>query len=203
MGSIQPVAELAALARARGALAHTDAAQSVGKAALDVGRLGVDLMTIVGHKFGAPKGVAALYVRRGTRIERLLCGGGQEGGRRAGTENVLLIAGLGAAAELVSRELPATAAHMAALRDSLQSQLLEALPTGAARINGPADGALRLPNTLSIGIAGVSAAALLAELSEQLAASAGAACHSGGSHGISAVLQVRALSGSCADGGGV
>lgn len=143
----------------------------------------------VGHKFGAPKGVAVLYVRPGLRLERLLCGGGQEGGRRAGTESVLLLAGLGRAAELVSRELPATATHMADLRDSLQCQLLAGLPPGVARINGPADDALRLPNTLSIGIAGIQAAALLAALSDQLAASAGAACHSGDGHGISAVLQ--------------
>lgn len=147
----------------------------------------------VAHKFGGPKGVAALYVRRGVRLERLLCGGGQEGGRRAGTENVVLVAGLGKAAELVSRELPATAAHMAAMRDSLQQQLLAGLPPSTALIHGPADDALRLPNTLSIGIRGIAAARLLAELSEQLAASAGAACHSGGGHGVSAVLQAMAV----------
>ena len=134
--------------------------------------------------------MAALYVRRGVQLERLLCGGGQEGGRRAGTESTLLISGLGAAADIVRRELPATVAHMAALRRALQRQLLEGLAAyapGTARINGPADDARRLPNTLSIGIAGVTAAALLAELSEQLAASAGAACHSGGG-AVSAVL---------------
>lgn len=146
----------------------------------------------VGHKFGAPKGVAALFIRRGVSIERLLCGGGQEGGRRAGTENVLLLAGLGKAAELVSRELPATSAHMRTLRDSLQSQLLAGLPPGAARINGPAKDGQRLPNTLSIGIRGIQASALLAELSEQLAASAGAACHSGG-QSVSAVLRAMGV----------
>lgn len=147
----------------------------------------------MGHKFGAPKGVAALYIRADVQIDSLLCGGSQEAGRRAGTESVLLLAGLGAAAELVSRELPATAAHMAALRDSLQWQLLEGLPPGTARVNGPADDPRRLPNTLSIGVAGIQAAALLAELSEQLAASAGAACHSGGGHGVSAVLQAMGV----------
>lgn len=146
----------------------------------------------MGHKFGASKGVAALYIRRGVAIERLLCGGGQEGGRRAGTENVLLLAGFGKAAELVSRELPATSAHMRTLRDSMQSQLLAGLPAGAACINGPSDDALRLPNTLSIGIKGIQASALLAELSEQLAASAGAACHSGG-QSVSAVLRAMGV----------
>lgn len=146
----------------------------------------------VGHKFGAPKGVAALFIRRGVAIERLLCGGGQEGGQRAGTENVLLLAGLGKAAELVSHELPATSVHMCALRDSLRSQLLAGLPAGAARINGPAEDALRLPNTLSIGIKGIQASALLAQLSEQLAASAGAACHSGG-QSVSAVLRAMGV----------
>jgi cysteine desulfurase len=131
--------------------------------------------------------VAALYVRRGVALERLLAGGGQEGGRRAGTENVLLLAGLGRAAEIAARELQATARHMARMRDSLQQQLVEGLPPGAVRVNGPADDADRLPNTLSIGIRGVNAAALLQELSEQLAASAGAACHSGGA-AISPVL---------------
>lgn len=143
-------------------------------------------------QFGAPKGVAALYIRRGVQIERLLCGGGQEFGRRAGTESVLLLAGLGAAAAIVSRELPATAAHMAALRDSLQQQLLAGLPAGVARVNGPAEPAARLPNTLSIGILGIQASSLLAELSERLAASAGAACHSSGS-AVSSVLRAMGV----------
>ncbi|KAL4433218.1 hypothetical protein ABPG77_003266 [Micractinium sp. CCAP 211/92] len=192
VGSVQPIAELSALARLRGILMHSDAAQSVGKVAVDVGQLGVDMLTVVGHKFGAPKGVAALYIRRGVQIERLLCGGGQEFGRRAGTESVLLLAGLGAAAAIVSRELPATAAHMAALRDSLQQQLLAGLPAGVARVNGPAEPAARLPNTLSIGIAGIQASSLLAELSERLAASAGAACHSSGS-AVSSVLRAMGV----------
>jgi cysteine desulfurase len=232
VGSLLSVAELARLAHRHGALMHCDAAQSLGKVAVDVEALGVDLLTIVsgswgtadclladclllrsvtmhrllslaatahtlclqvGHKFGGPKGVAALYVRQGVQLERLLCGGGQESGRRAGTESVVLLAGLGKAAELVTRELPATAAHMVALRDSLQQQLLAGLPPGVARVNGPADDAMRLPNTLSIGIKGISAAALLAELSEQLAASAGAACHSSCDHGVSGVLQAMAV----------
>ncbi|KAI3426318.1 hypothetical protein D9Q98_008691 [Chlorella vulgaris] len=193
VGSLLSVAELARLAHQHGALMHCDAAQSLGKVAVDVEALGVDLLTIVGHKFGGPKGVAALYVRQGVQLERLLCGGGQESGRRAGTESVVLLAGLGKAAELVTRELPATAAHMVALRDSLQQQLLAGLPPGVAQVNGPADDAMRLPNTLSIGIKGISAAALLAELSEQLAASAGAACHSSCDHGVSGVLQAMAV----------
>ncbi|KAL4448398.1 hypothetical protein ABPG75_005617 [Micractinium tetrahymenae] len=192
VGSVQPIAELAALARERGVLMHSDAAQSLGKVAVDVKELGVDMLTIVGHKFGAPKGVAALYIRQGVQIERLLCGGGQEFGRRAGTESVLLLVGLGTAAAIVSRELPATAAHMAALRDSLQEQLLAGLPAGTARVNGPAEPAARLPNTLSIGIAGIQASTLLAELSDRLAASAGAACHSNGG-AVSAVLRAMGV----------
>lgn len=183
VGSLNPIAEIAAAARAAGALMHTDAAQSIGKVAVDVGALGVDLATIVGHKFGAPKGVAALYVRRGAALAPLLSGGGQEGGARAGTESVLLIAGLGAAADIARRELAAVSAHMAAAREALLEALLAGLPEGAARVNGPADPDQRLPNTLSISIRGLNAAALLAALSGKLAASAAAACHSGAAGG--------------------
>jgi cysteine desulfurase len=180
VGALQPVAEIAAIARRAGALMHSDAAQSVGKVPVDVSALGVDLLSVVGHKLGAPKGCAALYIREGVRLERLLCGGGQERGRRAGTESVLLIAGLGAAAAVAEAELPAAARHAASLRGRLEALLVEGLPPGSTRINGPADPALRLPNTLSIGVRGLQAAALLHQLRERLAASAGAACHSAG-----------------------
>ncbi len=181
VGSIQPIGEIARAVRAvRPSIPiHTDAAQSVGKVALDVRRLGVQLMTVVGHKFGAPKGVAALYVARGTELPRLLHGGGQESGRRAGTECVLLLSALGEAARIASRELGDLRAHMAATRARLAERLVSELPDGSTRIHGPADEAHRLPNTLSIGIRGVSAPALLERLSERLAASAGAACHTG------------------------
>lgn len=140
--------------------------------------LGVDLLTVVGHKFGAPKGVAALYVRSGTNLPKMLHGGGQESGRRAGTESVVLLSALGEAARLAREEATPLRAHMAKTRDLLKQLLVEGLPAGATRDNGPADPACRLPNTLSIGIAGVRSSELLANLSEQLAASAGAACHS-------------------------
>eukprot|EP00887_Chlorella_sp_A99_P007572 scaffold28.g7572.t1 len=191
VGSVQPVAEVAVLARARGVLVHSDAAQSLGKVPVDVGSLGVDLLTIVGHKIGAPKGVAALFIRKGVEIDRLLCGGGQELGRRAGTENVALAVGLGRAASLVKEELEQTRRHMAATRDRLQQLLLEALPH--ARVNGPAEPACRLPNTLSISIPGVSASRLLATLADRLAVSAGAACHSDGGPAVSAVLVAMGL----------
>ncbi|GBF95040.1 cysteine desulfurase [Raphidocelis subcapitata] len=203
VGSIQPIAEIAEVARAAGALMHTDAAQSIGKARgagagllaqtlwveVDVGRLGVDALTIVGHKFGAPKGMAALYIRRGVQLDSLLFGGGQEHGRRAGTESVLLIAGLGAAAEAAQRELPALASHMRATRAALAAALLSGLPPGAARVNGPADGARRLPNTLSVSLRGVDAGALLAGLGDRVAASAAAACHSAAGGAASHVLR--------------
>lgn len=190
VGSIQPVAEIAAAARATGALMHSDAAQSVGKTPVDVQALGVDLLTVVGHKFGAPKGVAALYVRRGVEIDALLRGGGQEFGARAGTESVLLIAGLGAAAALARRELAPLSAHMAARRDELEAALLGGFAAmGAeARVNGPAEASARLPNTLSLSVRGLDAARLLADLSDRLAASAAAACHTGSHARVSAVL---------------
>ena len=155
---------MAAAARGRGILTHCDAAQSAGKVAVKVNALGVDLLTLVAHKFGGPKGVAALYVRSGTALQPLLRGGGQEGGRRAGTESVLHIVGMGAAAQLAEAEAGATAAHMAALRGRLQAGLEDELggPDGlGVRVHGPADAARRLPNTLSIGLRGISASALL------------------------------------------
>jgi cysteine desulfurase len=196
-GALQPVAAAAAAARAAGApLVFADAAQSAGKVPLDVQALGVDLLTLVGHKFGAPKGVAALYVRRGTELEPLLVGGGQERGRRAGTESVLLAAALGAAAEVAARALEEGAgARLVRLRDRLAAALEAALPPGSLELNGPADAAHRLPNTLNVSLRGVeSSSALLAALGDRLAASAGAACHSGGGAGAgSGVLLAMGL----------
>lgn len=139
--------------------------------------MGVDMLTLVGHKFGAPKGVAALYVRDGLVLPNLLRGGGQEGGRRAGTECVVLLAAIGEAARIAREEFGPITAHMAATRQRLASRLAEALPEGSTRVNGPADERHRLPNTLSIGIRGVRSSVLLEALSTKLAASAGAACH--------------------------
>ncbi len=175
-GAIQPVAELAGIAHAHGVLVHTDAAQAVGKIPVDVGVLGVDLLTLVGHKMYAPKGIAALYLRPGLRLEPLVYGGGQEGGFRSGTENVAFAVALGEAANLVRAEL-ATGhpPRQAELRDRLHHALADALPD-LVELNGHPDE--RLPNTLNISTAGVSGRDLLAAIPD-LAASTGSACHAG------------------------
>ncbi|KAJ9526065.1 hypothetical protein QJQ45_009516 [Haematococcus lacustris] len=191
VGSLQPIAAISAGLRkaAPQVLLHTDAAQSLGKVAVDVEALGVDLLTLVGHKLGAPKGVAALWVRPGRPpLAPFLHGGSQEAGRRAGTENVLLLVGLGKAAEIARLEGAATARHMQTMRDYMQQRLVAAFAEGRVRVNGPSDPDLRLPNTLSISIAGLSAAAALVALADKLAASAGAACHSSGAS-LSSVLR--------------
>jgi len=175
-GTLQPVPELAALAHRHGALFHCDAAQAPGKVSVDVMEWDVDLLTVVGHKMYAPKGVGALYVRTGLQLEPVVYGGGQEGGMRAGTENVGLAVALGAAARLAADELDRGAGpRVAALRDDLHRRLTEALP-GRVRLNGPAS--RRLPNTLNVSIDGVLGHELLAE-TPGVAASTGSACHSG------------------------
>ncbi|MET8989377.1 cysteine desulfurase family protein [Nonomuraea wenchangensis] len=174
-GTLQPIADLAAAARRRGVPFHTDAAQTVGKVPVDVRRLGVDLLTVVGHKFYAPKGVGALYVRSGLRLRPLVVGGGQEGGLRAGTENVAFIAALGMAAEIARTELAADMARLAELRDLLHREL-DALVPGGVLLNG--DPAHRLPGTLNVSFPGVRSRELLAAIPE-LAASTGSACHEG------------------------
>jgi len=176
-GALQPIAELARITRAHGALFHCDAAQAAGKIPLDVRELGVDLLTVVGHKMYAPKGIAALYVRQGVALEPLVHGGGQEGGLRAGTENVALAVALGTAAELAAEELAGgtPGGRIAALRDSLHRRLADALP-GRVHLNGPGTG--RLPNTLNVSIDGTLGHELLAA-TPGLAASTGSACHSG------------------------
>jgi len=171
-GSIQPISEIGRIARGKGVCFHTDAAQSVGKVPVNVDELGVDLLTVAGHKFYAPKGVGALYVRRGTTLEPLIHGGGQERGFRAGTENVALIAGMGKAAELADEELDSNRRRLTALRDTLQSAL-EAAP-GHTKLNGhPTE---RLPSTLNMSFEGIDSSELLASLPE-IAASTGSACH--------------------------
>jgi cysteine desulfurase len=173
-GVIQPVAALAKLAKQYGALVHADGAQSVGKMRVNVDELGVDLLSIAGHKLGAPKGVGALYIRRGTRIEPVLRGASHERGLRPGTENVASIAALGAACEVASRTLADESARQRALRDRLEAKLREAIP-GLA-VNG--EKAERLPNTASVRFPGVVGRALL-ERCETVAASTGSACHDG------------------------
>ncbi|MGH8969216.1 MAG: cysteine desulfurase family protein [Actinomycetes bacterium] len=184
-GTIQPIAELAAIARRRGALFHTDAAQTAGKIPVDVTALGVDLLTVVGHKMYAPKGVAALYVRAGVALSPLIGGGGQERGLRSGTESVAHAVALGAAAELAAGELAlGSAARMVALRDHLHGVLVDQLP-GRVQLNGHPTS--RLPNTLNISIAGTLGHEVLAGC-PSLAASTGSACHAG-THEPSPVLR--------------
>ena len=173
VGTINPIADIARVAHEGGALMHTDAAQSIGKIETNVDALGVDLLTVVGHKMGAPKGVGALYVRHGTPIEPLIHGGGHEGGRRAGTESAMLAAALGAAAR-VSADL-SDMPRVAKLRDRLWV-LLQAHLGNRIVLNGHPE--LRLPNTVNISFVGRAGADLLAGL-EGVAASTGAACHSG------------------------
>lgn len=173
VGTINPIAEIAKIAHDGGALIHTDAAQSVGKIETKVDALGVDLLTIAGHKLGAPKGVGALYVRNGTPIEPLIHGAGHESGRRAGTESAMLAAALGAAAR-VAGDL-GDMARVAKLRDRLWV-LLQAHFGNRILLNGHPE--LRLPNTANISFVGRVGADLLAGL-DGVAASTGAACHSG------------------------
>ncbi|MFJ3307632.1 cysteine desulfurase family protein [Streptomyces sp. NPDC086549] len=188
-GALQPIPELAALAHEYRALFHCDAAQAAGKIPLDVTALGVDLLTVVGHKMYAPKGAAALYVRDGVRLEPVVYGGGQERGLRAGTENVALAVALGTAARIAAGELADGAAlEIAALRDDLHRRLAAALP-GRVQLNGPEED--RLPNTLNVSVDGTLGHELLAAAPE-IAASTGSACHSG-SHTPSPVLTAMGL----------
>jgi cysteine desulfurase len=173
-GTIQPVAELARVAHAHGVPIHTDAAQAAGKLPVDVGALGVDLLTVVGHKMYAPKGIAALYVRPGLALEPVIYGGGQEGGLRSGTEPVAFAVALGAAAELARAELAAGRRdELAALRDRLHQALVACLPD-AVQLNG--DPERRLCNTLNVSVAGVPGGDLLAA-TPGVAAATGSACH--------------------------
>ncbi len=173
IGAIEPVADIAAICRRRGVRIHTDAAQAVGKIRVKVGELGVDLLSVAGHKLYAPKGVGVLYVASGIKLEKFIHGAGHEAGRRAGTENVLEIVGLGKACELAEENLDVYAARMRSLRDRFEERLLSGMP--GAKVNGPS-GDRRLPNTTSVSFRGVDAAAVLSAV-PGVAASAGAACH--------------------------
>jgi len=174
VGTMQPIAEIARLIKPMGVLFHTDAAQSVGKVEIDVDALGVDLLTLAGHKFYATKGVGALYVRSGTPIKPILFGADQERGLRPGTENVPLIAGLGAAARLARAGLPAETQKLQALRDALHARLAAGVP-GLVLNGHPVE---RLPNTLHVSFPGISGRELLSRVAAQVAASVGSACHS-------------------------
>jgi cysteine desulfurase len=173
-GVLQPVTAIAEVAHAAGALVHTDAAQSVGKVPVDARALGVDLLTVVGHKLYAPQGVGALYVKRGTLLRPLMVGGGHERGIRPGTENVAAIVGMGAACEHARLDLETEATRVRSLRDRLWRGLAAAIP-GLA-INGHPE--QRLPNTLSVRFPGVSGPAVLGA-APRVDASTGSACHAG------------------------
>jgi selenium donor protein len=172
VGVIQPIAEIAAVAHRRGVRVHSDGAQSVGKIPARVDELGVDLFSVAGHKMYAPKGIGALYQKRGTELGKLVHGADHEQNRRAGTENVLQIVGLGKACEIAARDLDKTSAHMRTQRDRLHEKLSAALPD--LHLNGHPE--KRLPNTLSVSFPGLEANTILDELTG-IAASAGAACH--------------------------
>lgn len=176
VGSLQPVAEIAALAHANGSLMHTDAAQAAGKLPLDVGALGVDLLTLAFHKFYGPKGIGALYIRHGIPLKPILFGADQEHGLRPGTENVAMIVGAGEAARLAREHLPQSARHLAALRDLLYRRLADAVP--GLMLNGHPEH--RLPNTLHVSFPDVSGRELLAAVADTVVASVGSACHAHG-----------------------
>lgn len=199
-GALQPVRPVTEACRKRGILVHTDAAQAVGKLSCRLEDLGYpDMVSIVGHKIGAPKGTACLYVRpkcyeegeRSLSHKRgiLLMGGGQEHGRRAGTENTPYIVGMGVAATMVTTHLEMNAKHMEAMRSRLLVQLKDKLKDAGVQVrpNGPTDPTLRLPNTLSVGLENIHSGDLLAEICDKVAASAGATCHSAA--GVSSVLR--------------
>ena len=174
VGSVQPIEEISKLAKKHDITFHTEAAQSVGKIPVDVNRLGVDLLTIAGHKVYAPKGVGALYIRQGLAPAKLMHGAGQEMSVRAGTENVLEIVGLGMACEIAGRDLEKNMTHMRAMRDRLFEGIKKEYDQ--VRLNGHPQ--KRLPNTLSISFLGLEANRILDAIGSQVAASAGAACHS-------------------------
>lgn len=184
-GTIQPIAQIAAIARAHGVLLHCDAAQSIGKIPVNVDDLGVDLLTIVGHKMYAPKGIAALYIRNGVHLRPIIGGGGQEHGLRAGTENVAYAVGFGVASELVSQSLKeGESQRLSVMRDRLEYGLRKKLSDRFHVHGHPTE---HLPNTLNLRIDGVPALALLAAMPE-FAASAGSACHAGRDEASSVLL---------------
>ena len=182
-GTLQPIRQISGIAHASGALAHTDAAQSLGKVNVSVQHEDVDLLSVAGHKLYAPQGVGALYVRSGTTIEPLLIGGGHEQGLRPGTENVASIVGLGQACTIAHRDLAEESRRIRDLRDRLWARLQDRVP-GLALNGHPQD---RLPNTLNVRFPGVSGNTLLATC-QGIAASTGSACHEAGTSASAVIL---------------
>jgi len=187
VGTIEPIEEIGEIARRRRVLFHTDAAQSCGKIEVDVNKLNVDLLTVAGHKIYAPKGVGTLYIREGTSIDSFVHGVGQEMGRRAGTENVPYLVGLGTACEIAREALPASGERLRVLRDKLHASVLEGVGRERVRLNGHPEN--RLPNTLNISLGGIVGEQFLSEIPE-IAASTGSACHSGSFEPSEVLLQM-------------
>jgi cysteine desulfurase len=186
-GTIEPVEEIGDIARQHGALFHTDAAQSCGKVEAHVERLMVDLLTIAGHKLYAPKGIGALFVRGDARLDPYIHGASQESGRRAGTENVAYIVGLGVACAVAARALPEYTTRVRDFRDKLHAGVVDGLGKDRVFLNGHP--VKRLPNTLNVSIRGVVGEELLRQIPE-IAASTGAACHAGSTEPSSVLLEM-------------
>lgn len=176
IGTLMPIAEIAKVAKAHGILMHTDAVQAMGAVPVDVEAWGVDLLSLSGHKFHGPKGIGVLYIRTGVKLDSLVHGGAQERGRRAGTENLPAIVGIGEAMEIAAKNQPANAEKMTRLRDRLITRLLESIPD--VRLNGhPTE---RLPGNVNISVRYIEGEALLLRLDlSGIAASSGSACTSG------------------------
>jgi cysteine desulfurase len=189
VGTLQPISEISSIAREHGVLMHTDAAQSVGKIPTLVDELGVDFLSIAGHKVYAPKGIGALYIRSGVPLEPLIHGAGHEFGRRAGTENVIFDVALGKACEVAQADLPHYQREVRQLRDLFQAELIKRCGDRVV-VNGHPE--QRLPNTLHVNFRGVIGAELLERLPE-LAASTGSACHAG-EVTLSSVLEAMQVS---------
>jgi cysteine desulfurase len=187
IGTIEPIREIGKISRERGILFHTDAAQSCGKIKVDVNELKVDLLTIAGHKLYAPKGIGALFIRNSATLDSFIHGASQENGRRAGTENVPYIVGLGTACDIARGSLPIYGPRVKELRDRLYQKIAEGLGAGHVCLNGHPD--KRLPNTLNISIRGIVGEDLLKQIPE-IAASAGAACHAGSTEPSNVLLEM-------------
>jgi len=189
VGTIEPIQEIGQIAKEKSVIFHSDAAQSCGKIPVNVDKLNVDLLTIAGHKLYAPKGIGALYIRNGTSIDKFVHGAGQEQKRRAGTENIPYIVGLGQACEIAAAGIRDFGQRIKTLRDGLHTNILEGLSADKVKLNGHPE--QRLPNTLNISLQGVIGEELLRQTPE-IAASTGSACHAGSTE-PSAVLLAMGL----------
>jgi cysteine desulfurase len=187
LGTIEPIQEIGQIASERGVVFHSDAAQSCGKIQVNVDKLNVDLLTVAGHKLYAPKGIGALYIRNGTSVDNFVHGAGQEQRRRAGTENVPYIVGLGQACKIATDSVRDFGQHVKMLRDRLHKNILDGLGADKVKLNGHPE--QRLPNTLNMSIQGVIGEELLRQMPE-IAASTGSACHAGSTEPSAVLLAI-------------